>query len=90
MTTPLQDKLRTDRIAVGNEVSNLWLHHDIFWKIGDAFNNNEQVQETGGHLIESSEVQQGESFMSLSASSFLKALKFGTGCAGGCLNSSAR
>jgi len=51
MTTPLREKIKADLIAVGNEVSNLWLHHDIFWKIADAFNNNAKLQETGGHLI---------------------------------------
>ncbi len=51
MTTPLREKLKKDLIAVANEVSNLWLHHDIFWKIADAFNNSPKVLETGGHLI---------------------------------------
>lgn len=51
MTTPLREKLKKDLIAVGNAVSNLWLHHDIFWKLIDACNNSKEVLATGGHLI---------------------------------------
>lgn len=51
MTTPLKEGMKPDLIVVGNEISHLWFHHDVFWKIADAFNGSERVQATGGHLI---------------------------------------
>src|SRR5882724_6238875 len=51
MTTPLKEGMKPDLIVVGNEISHLWFHHDVFWKIADAFNGSERVQASGGHLI---------------------------------------
>lgn len=51
MTTPLKEKLKTDLIALSNDVSNLWLHHDLFWRMTDITNKNERVMKVGGDYL---------------------------------------
>lgn len=48
---PIQEELRTDLIAVGNEVGHLWHHHDVFWKTIEVMNHNPRVLELGGDLF---------------------------------------
>lgn len=48
----MQEKLREDLRTVGNEVGHLWMHHDIFWKTVEVMNNNQQVLERGGDLLD--------------------------------------
>src|SRR5262249_27849134 len=50
--SPLVQKLRDDLVTVVNEVSNLWLHHDVFWKMVDIINNNQRVMDLGGNVFD--------------------------------------
>lgn len=51
MANQLEEKLRADLIAVGNEVVHLWQHHDLFWRMIGITNNNERVIEVGGDFL---------------------------------------
>jgi hypothetical protein len=48
---PLDEKLRKDLIAIGNEISNLWVHHDLFWRMTELTNKNERVMQVGGDYL---------------------------------------
>ena len=48
---PLHEKLKKDLIAIGNEVSNLWMHHDLFWRMTEITNKNERVMKVGGDYL---------------------------------------
>src|SRR5713101_5138041 len=48
---PLHEKLKKDLVAIGNEISNLWMHHDLFWRMTDITNKNERVMEIGGDYL---------------------------------------
>lgn len=49
--SPIQEEVYQELIAVGNEVGQLWHHHDIFWKTIEVMNNNPRVLELGGDLF---------------------------------------
>lgn len=51
MTTPLQEKLKKDLLAIGNEISHLWSHHDLFWRLIDITNNNKRIIDIGGDYL---------------------------------------
>lgn len=51
MPSKLEEKLRSDLMAVGNEVGHLWQYHDLFWKMMEITNNNEQVLKVGGDYL---------------------------------------
>lgn len=51
MTTPLREKLKEDLISLSNDVSNLWMHHDLFWRMTDITNKNERVMKVGGDYL---------------------------------------
>ena len=51
MTSPLKEKLKKDLISLGNDVSNLWMHHDLFWRMTEITNQNEQVMKVGGDYL---------------------------------------
>lgn len=48
---PLCEKLKKDLIAIGNEISNLWMHHDLFWRMTEITNKNERVMKVGGDYL---------------------------------------
>jgi hypothetical protein len=52
MTTNTRDKVRADLLKVGNEVGQLWMHHDIFWKTIEVMNNNEEVLNKGNNILD--------------------------------------
>src|SRR5260370_37261301 len=47
----LHEKLKKDLIAIGNEISNLWMHHDLFWRMTEITNKNERVMKVGGDYL---------------------------------------
>jgi hypothetical protein len=51
MTTPLKEKLKKDLISLSNDVSTLWMHHDLFWRMTEITNKNERVMKVGGDYL---------------------------------------
>jgi hypothetical protein len=51
MTTPLREQLKKDLISLSNDVSNLWMHHDLFWRMTNITNRNERVMKVGGDYL---------------------------------------
>ncbi len=51
MTTALREKLKKDLIAIGNEVSHLWQHHDLVWRMTEITNKNDRMLEKGGDYL---------------------------------------
>jgi hypothetical protein len=45
------ERLKKDLIAIGNEISNLWMHHDLFWRMTEITNKNERVMKVGGDYL---------------------------------------
>jgi hypothetical protein len=51
MPSKLEEKLRSDLMAVANEVGHLWQYHDLFWTMTEITNNNERVSKVGGDFL---------------------------------------